>query len=75
MFINASTKEFTLVNNASPSHDVPFEHLLCYKMVANAYKEHDNIFKKETYSILICQSFPFMLFQSFHSNRGGDVGQ
>ena len=37
MFINASTKEFTLVNNASPSHDVPFEHLLYYKMVANAY--------------------------------------
>ena len=37
MFINASTKEFTPVNNASPSHDVPFEHLLYYKMVANAY--------------------------------------
>ena len=37
MFINASTKEFTLVNNASPSHDVAFEHLLYYKMVANVY--------------------------------------
>ena len=37
MFINASTKEFTLVNNASPSHDVEFEHLLYYKMVGNAY--------------------------------------
>ena len=28
MFINAFTKEFTLVNNAFPSHDVAFEHLL-----------------------------------------------
>ena len=37
MFINAATKEFTLVNNAFASHDVPFEHLLYYKMVANVY--------------------------------------
>ena len=37
MFINASTKEFTLVNNALPSHDVAFEHLLYFKMVANVY--------------------------------------
>ena len=37
MFINASTKEFTLVNNAIPSHDVAFEHLLYYKMAANVY--------------------------------------
>ena len=37
MFINASTKEFTLVNHAFPSHDVAFEHLLHYKMVANVY--------------------------------------
>ena len=37
MFINASTKEFTLVNNAFPSHDVAFEHLLYNKMVANVY--------------------------------------
>ena len=28
MFINDSTKEFTLVNHAFPSHDVAFEHLL-----------------------------------------------
>ena len=55
MFINASTKEFTLVNNASTSHDVAFEHLLYYKMVANVYEEHDNILKNKTYSILICQ--------------------
>ena len=75
MFINASTKEFTLVNNASPSLDVPFEHLLYYKMVANAYYDHGNIFKNKTYSILICQSFPFTLVQSFRSNRGGDVEQ
>ena len=37
MFINASAKEFTFVNNAFPSHDVAFEHLLYYKMVANVY--------------------------------------
>ena len=37
MFINASTKEFTLVNNAFTSHDVAYEHLLYYKMVANVY--------------------------------------
>ena len=37
MFINTSTKEFTLVNTAFPSHDVAFEHLLYYKMVANVY--------------------------------------
>ena len=37
MFINAATKEFTLVNNAFASHVVAFEHLLYYKMVANVY--------------------------------------
>ena len=37
MFINASTKEFTLVNHAFPSHDVAFELLLYYNMVANVY--------------------------------------
>ena len=37
MFINASTKEFTLVNNASSSYEVAFDHLLYYKMVANVY--------------------------------------
>ena len=37
MFINAATKEFTLVNNAFPSHHVAYEHLLYYKMVANVY--------------------------------------
>ena len=37
MFINASTNEFTLVNNALQSHDVAYEHLLYYKMVANVY--------------------------------------
>ena len=37
MFINAFTKEFTLVNNVFPIHDVAFEHLLYYKMVANVY--------------------------------------
>ena len=75
MFIYAFTKEFTLVNNAFHSHDVAFEHLLYYKMVANVYEELDNIFKNKTYSILICQSFPFTLVPSFHSNRDGDVGQ
>ena len=37
IFINAATKEFTLVNNVFASHDVAFEHLLYYKMVANVY--------------------------------------
>ena len=75
MFIYASTKEFTLENNAIPSHDIALEHFLYYKMVANVYQELDNIFKSKTYSILICQSFPFTLVQSFHSNRDGEVGQ
>ena len=30
IFINASTKEFTLVNNAISSYDIAFEHLLYY---------------------------------------------
>ena len=30
MFINASTKEFTLVNNAISSYDISFEELLYY---------------------------------------------
>ena len=33
MFINASTKEFTLVNNAIPKYDITFEHLLYYRLV------------------------------------------
>ena len=37
MFINASTKEYTLVNNAMPSYDISFEHLLHYNMVANVH--------------------------------------
>ena len=49
MFINTSTKEFTLVNNVFPSHGIAFEDLLCYKMVANVYYELDNIFKNKTY--------------------------
>ena len=32
IFINASTKEFTLVNNAFPSYDIAFEHLLYYTL-------------------------------------------
>ena len=31
MFINAYTNEFTRVNNAIPSYDIAFEHLL-YKL-------------------------------------------
>ena len=75
MFINASTKEFTLVNNAFPSHDVALEHLLCFKMLPMFTKNMIIFFKNNTYSILICQSFPFPLVQSFHRNRDGDVGQ
>ena len=37
MFINGSTKEFTRANNDIPSHDITFEHLVYYKMVANVY--------------------------------------
>ena len=37
MFINASTKEFILVNNGIPNYDIAFEHLLYHKMVANVY--------------------------------------
>ena len=37
MFINTSTKEFTLVNNDIPSHGIAIEHFLYDKMVANAY--------------------------------------
>ena len=32
MFINASTKELTLVNNAIPSYGTAFEHLLYYRL-------------------------------------------
>ena len=32
IFINASTKEFTLVNNAIPSHEIAFEELLYYRL-------------------------------------------
>ena len=37
MFINDSTKEFTHVNNASPSHNIAFKQILYYKRVANVY--------------------------------------
>ena len=45
MFINTSTKEFTLVNNAITSHDIAFEHLLYCKMVVNVYLELDKKIK------------------------------
>ena len=34
LFINASTKKFTLVNNAIPSHDIAIEHLLYYRLAS-----------------------------------------
>ena len=37
MFINTSTKEFTLVNSDIQNHDIAIEQLLYYKMVANVY--------------------------------------
>ena len=37
MFINASTKDFIHLNNAIPSYDIAFEHLLYYKVVVNVY--------------------------------------
>ena len=75
MFIDTSKKEFTLVNIAISSHGITIEHFLYYKIVANVYKELDNIFLNKTYSILICQLYPFTLVQSFRSNLDGDVGQ
>ena len=32
MFINTSTKEFSLVNNAISSYDIAFEELLYYRL-------------------------------------------
>ena len=46
MFIIAATKEFTLVNKVFAIHDVAFEHLLYYKMVANVYYKNMIIFSK-----------------------------
>ena len=46
IFINASTKEFTLVNNVFLSHNGAFEHLLYYKMVANVFPKNMMIFSK-----------------------------
>ena len=37
MFIDTSTKEFTLVNIAISSHGIAIKHFLYYKMVANVY--------------------------------------
>ena len=34
LFINASTKESTLVNNAIPSHDIAIEHLLYNRLAS-----------------------------------------
>ena len=56
MFIDAPTKEFALVKNAIPSYGIAFEYLLYYKMVANFYKNIDNIF-----IVRFLRSFPFML--------------
>ena len=37
MFIDTSTKEFTLVNIATTSHGIAIEHFQYNKMVANVY--------------------------------------
>ena len=37
MFINNSTKEFTLVNSAIQSHDIAIDYFLYYKIVAYVY--------------------------------------
>ena len=34
LFINASTKKFTLVNNAIPSYDIAIEHLLYNRLAS-----------------------------------------
>ena len=38
MFINASTKEFTLVNNAISSYGIAFEELLYYRLAPPYYE-------------------------------------
>ena len=49
MFINAFTKEFTLVNNAYPSHDVEFEHLLYTTRWLPMFTKNMIIFSKTTH--------------------------
>ena len=46
MFINTSTKEFTLVDNAIPSHGIAIKHFLCYKMVIPMFTKNSIIFLK-----------------------------
>ena len=38
MFINTSTKEFTLVSSTIQSHDIALEHFLYHKMVASVFE-------------------------------------
>ena len=73
MLINTSTKEFALENN-----DIPTSHYFTYfttRWLPMLTMNFIIFFKNKTYSILICQTFPFTLVQSFRSNRDGDVGQ
>ena len=37
VFINASRKEFTRVNNAIPCYDTAFEHLLYYRLAPSIF--------------------------------------
>ena len=66
MFINTSTKEFAIVNNAIPSHGIAIEHFLYYKMLPMITKNFIIFLKNKT--------FLFTLVQSYRSNREGDVG-
>ena len=75
MFISTSTEEFTLVNNAIPSHGIAIEHFYTTIWLPMFTKNSIIFFKNKIYSILICQSFPFTLVKSFRSNRDGEVGQ
>ena len=75
---NASKKDFTLVNNAFPSYDVAFEHLLYTTTIwlpmftknMIIYLQKQDIFH---FNLSIVSFYPIV--QSFHSNRDGDVGQ
>ena len=75
MFIDASAKEFTFVNNAIPSHDIAFEHIYYTTRWLPMFTKNLVIFLKTKHSISICQSFSFTLVQSFRINRDRDVGQ
>ena len=68
MFIDTSTKEFTLVNNAISSPGIAIEHNFYTTRWLPMFTKNSIIFfKNKTYFILICQSYPFTLVQLMFS--------